>query len=87
MKSNFSNHEDNFTISENTSDSSIAFSSQLEILVRNDCKNNMFQRRAMKGVLGNNPEYKTMLVVELENGIRIYIKGNKIVVTKENLRL
>lgn len=81
--SNFAEHENNFILSD---DNKSAKSSRISFVVMDDCVSRLFNRRAMVGVLGSNPLYKTMLVAEVE-GLKIYVKGIDIVITKENLRL
>ena len=56
------------------------------VTVLNDGENKIFKRRAMKGVGSGETTYDTCLVAELD-GVRAYINGNSIVLTKQELYL
>jgi hypothetical protein len=58
----------------------------LSLAVMPDGETKIFKRRAIKNVGSRNPTYETMLVGELD-GVRVYVKGNDIILTKQNLRL
>jgi len=58
----------------------------LSISVLNDGDSKIFKRRAIKGVGSGNATFHSVLVAELD-GVRVYIKDNDIILTKQNLRL
>lgn len=49
-----------------------------------DSDGRMFRRRAVKGLGGPNPQPVEWLVIEL-NGARVYIDGQNVVVTRQDL--
>jgi len=51
-----------------------------------DGETRLFQRRAIKGVGGENVTFDSCLVGEL-NGVRVYVKDNSIVLTTQDLML
>lgn len=55
---------------------------QLTILPDGDTK--LFNRRFIEGVGGGNPTFDSCLVGEL-NGVRVYLHGNSIVMTTQDL--
>ena len=84
-KTNFADDPLEFELSESEGIKT-AVNPALSISVLPDGETKIFKRRAIKGVGGGNPTYHTMLVAELD-GVRVYVRDNDIVITKQDLRL
>jgi len=79
-------HEDplNYELSMDCDGVRKAVNSINTLIILPDGETKLFQRRAMK--IGKNKGFDSALVGELD-GVRVYIKGNEIVLTKQDLRL
>lgn len=86
IQTDYENHPHNYTLSTDEEGNKHAINSINSLTVLNDGKTKMFQRRAIKNVGSGEPTFETCLVGELD-GVRVYIKGTSIVLTKQDLNL
>lgn len=86
LKTDFENHPHNFDLSQDDDGTRHAVSPLLSLTVLPDGETKLFQRRAIKRVGSGNPEFATCLVAVLD-GVRCYVHGNQIVLTRQELQL
>lgn len=86
IQTDYENHPHNYTLSTDDEGHRHGINSINSLTVLNDGKTKLFQRRAIKGVGSGNPTFETCLVGELD-GVRVYVKGTSIVLTKQDLNL
>lgn len=86
IETDFDNHPLNYKITVEEDGSRKAVSPLNSVVVLPDGDSRLFQRRAVRGVGGGSPVFDTCLVAELD-GVRVYVRGNDVVVTRRDLRL
>jgi len=86
IKTDYESHPHNYTLSTDEEGHKHGINSINTLAVLNDGKTKLFQRRAIKGVGSGDTTFETCLVGELD-GVRVYVKGNSIVLTKQDLQL
>ena len=86
IQTDYENHPNNYALSTDENGNQTAINAINTVTVLNDGKSKLFQRRAIKGVGSGEPSFETCLVGELD-GVRVYVKGSSIVLTKQDLNL
>lgn len=86
IKTEFENHPNNYVLNEDEDGNKHAVNPMNTVTVLNDGEIKMFQRRAIKNVGSGESTFETCLVGEL-NGVRLYVKGNSMVLTTKDLQI
>lgn len=86
MTTDYDNRPNNYELSVDDDGVRHAVNALNSVSVLPDGASRLFQRRAIGRIGSSAPVYDTVLVGEL-NGVRVYVHGNSIVLTTQDLRL